>query len=137
MEEPCRLTRRPTKLQLCPLHHKIFPFLLPFSSSNAVQRVIVPKAVNWVPVHSFLKQEVICDLCLPWNEYKIRNINFDESNVTYDNYSPLRATFWPPKALPDRWNGYIYYFSSILELNLGPDETFIWDLDFPDLLKSR
>ena len=35
------------------------------------------------------------------------------------------------------WTGYIYYFSSILELNLGPDETFIWDLDFPDLLKSR
>ena len=28
------------------------------------------------------------------------------------------------------------YFSSILELNLGPDETFIWDLDFPDLLKT-
>ena len=26
----------------------------------------------------------------------------------------------------------IYYFPSILELNLGPDETFIWDLDFPD-----
>ena len=37
----------------------------------------------------------------------------------------------------DWWNGYIYDFSSILELNLGPDETFIWDLDFPDLLKSR
>ena len=39
--------------------------------------------------------------------------------------------------VPDSWTGYIYYFSSILELNLGPDETFIWDLDFPDLLKSR
>ena len=35
------------------------------------------------------------------------------------------------------WDGYIYDFSSILELHLGPDETFIWDLDFPDLLKSR
>ena len=27
---------------------------------------------------------------------------------------------------------YIYDFSSMLEVTLGPDETFIWDLDFPD-----
>ena len=25
------------------------------------------------------------------------------------------------------WNGYIYDFYSILEANLDPDETFIWD----------
>ena len=36
----------------------------------------------------------------------------------------------------EKWDGYIYDFSSILELNLGPDETFIWDLDFPDLLNT-
>ena len=35
------------------------------------------------------------------------------------------------------WIGYIYDFSSILEANLDPDETFIWDPDFPDLLNNR
>ena len=30
----------------------------------------------------------------------------------------------------------IYDFYSILEANLDPDETFIWDPDFPDLLNS-
>ena len=38
-----------------------------------------------------------------------------------------------PSIQGDSWDGYIYDFSSILELNLGPDETFIWDLDFLNL----
>ena len=37
----------------------------------------------------------------------------------------------------DSWDGYIYDFTTILEANLDPDETFIWDLDFPDLVNSR
>ena len=32
---------------------------------------------------------------------------------------------------------HIYDFSSMLESNMDPDGTFIWDLDFPDLLKGR
>ena len=35
------------------------------------------------------------------------------------------------------WDGYINDFSSFFEFNLGPFWTFIRDLDFPDLLKSR
>ena len=41
------------------------------------------------------------------------------------------------QSIMDWWDGCIYDFPSILELHLGPDEIFIWDLDFPDLLKSR
>ena len=37
----------------------------------------------------------------------------------------------------EKWDGYIYDFTSILEANLDPDETFIRDPDFPDLLNSR
>ena len=31
----------------------------------------------------------------------------------------------------------IYYFYSILEANLDTDKTFVWYLDFPDLVNSR
>ena len=35
------------------------------------------------------------------------------------------------------WDGYIYDFYSILEANLDTYKTFVWYLDFPDLVNSR
>ena len=44
-------------------------------------------------------------------------------NAFWANYDLLP---FKKQMLLSWWNGYIYYFSSILELNLGPEETFIW-----------
>ena len=38
----------------------------------------------------------------------------------------LLLLLYPGFIGPDLWNGYIYDFPSIFELNLGPDETFIF-----------
>ena len=45
--------------------------------------------------------------------------------------------FFGDETKKDFWDGYIYDFSSILEGNMDPDETFIWDPDFPVLLNSK
>ena len=62
-----------------------------------------------------------------YSHKQICNVSYNYQKVPIHNIFDSRL---------NRWNGYIYCLSSILELNLGPDETFFWDPVFPDLLKS-